>query len=223
MAKVPVHRLLKKEMVWLGTHYCKHRVTYLEHYNCYLKEHADHQPKEAYLDIETTNLKASYGIMLCWCLYDATGEKMYEDCITKSDLQGKTLDKRVVSSLVDTLRKFDRVYTFYGTKFDIPFARTRAVVHGLDFPIFQSVKHKDVYYIVRNKFCLHSNRLAVACEILLGETDKTRIDPGRWTKALMGDKEALAYILEHCEYDVKDLAKLHRKVIDFAGQPNTSI
>jgi uncharacterized protein YprB with RNaseH-like and TPR domain len=148
---------------------------------------------------------------------------MYEDCITKQDLQTETLDKRVVGSLIDMLRKFDRVYTYYGTKFDLPFARTRAVVHGLDFPIFQSVKHKDVYYIVRNKFCLHSNRLAVACEILLGETDKTRIDPGRWTKALMGDKKALDYILQHCRYDVTDLAKLHRKVEDFAGKPGTSI
>jgi uncharacterized protein YprB with RNaseH-like and TPR domain len=220
--RAPVHHLRKDEILWLHTHKCKHSHTYLEHYSCYLKEHG-HPEMEGYLDIETTNLKASYGIMLCWCIYDANGEKMYEDCITKSDLQGETLDKRVVGSLVDTLRKFDRVYTYYGTKFDIPFARTRAVVHGLDFPLFQSVKHKDVYYIVRNKFCLHSNRLAVACEILLGETDKTRIDPGRWTQALMGNKEALDYILQHCRYDVQDLAKLHRKVEHYAGKPGTSI
>lgn len=220
--RAPVHRLNKADMIWLGTHKCKHSHTYLEHYSCYLKECVEAQEKEGYLDIETTNLKASYGIMLCWCIYDANNNVMHEGRINKADLNG-TLDKRIVRELIECLKGFDRVYTYYGTKFDIPFARTRAIVHGLDFPIFRSVAHKDVYYIVRNKFCLHSNRLAVACEILLGETDKTRIDPGRWTRALMGDEEALNYILEHCRFDVLDLAKLHRKVEDFAGRPNSSI
>jgi uncharacterized protein YprB with RNaseH-like and TPR domain len=221
--KVPVHRLKKAEMVWLGTHRCKHGVTYLEHYNCYLREHVDKQEVEGYLDIETTNLKASYGIMLCWCIYDANNDVMYEGRITAKDLGSEDLDKRITQELIDTLRKFDRVYTYYGTKFDLPFVRTRAVVHGLDFPIFQSLYHKDVYYIVRNKFCLHSNKLVVACEVLLGKSDKTRITPDYWTRALMGHEDSLNYILQHCRYDVTDLAKLHRLVEDYAGRPNTSI
>lgn len=222
--KLPVHRLLKKDFVWLGTHNCKaHRVNYLAHYNCYIREHEERQEKEGYLDIETTNLKASYGIMLCWCIYDANNEVMHEGQITKEDLRDGTLDKRIVEELIETIQEFDWIYTYYGTKFDLPFCRTRAVELGLNFPVFQSIKHKDVYYIVRNKFCLHSNRLAVACEILLGESDKTRIDPKRWTAALQGNQEALDYILEHCRYDVTDLAKLHRKVEDYAGRPGTSI
>jgi len=147
---------------------------------------------------------------------------MYEAQISRDDLRGD-LDKRVIRDLIETLKLFDRIYTFYGTKFDLPFARTRAIIHELDFPIFQTVKHKDVYYIVRNKFSLHSNRLAVACDVLLGDTNKTRIDPNTWTKALMGDQKALDYILEHCRIDVTDLAKLHAKVEDYAGRPNTSI
>lgn len=222
MPRAPVHHLTKKEIEWLGANSCKHHHSFLEHYSCYLDEHGGKQ-LHGFLDIESSNLSASYGILLCWCIYDRNNDIMYEDCITKEDLKGN-LDKRVVQSAVDTMRKFTWIYTFYGTKFDLPFLRTRAIVHGIDFPKFKSgIYHKDVYYIVRNKFKLHSNRLAVACEILLGETDKTRIDPGRWTKALMGDKEALDYILEHCRYDVTDLAKLHRKVEDYAGKPGTSI
>jgi uncharacterized protein YprB with RNaseH-like and TPR domain len=161
--------------------------------------------------------------MLCWCIYDAENNKMHEGQITKADLASDNLDKRITQELIDTLRKFDRVYTFYGTKFDLPFVRTRAIVHGLDFPIFQTLYHKDVYYIVRNKFRLHSNKLVVACEVLLGKSDKTRITPDYWTKALMGDQKSLDYILQHCRYDCTDLALLHRKVEDYAGRPNTSI
>lgn len=221
--RAPVHRLKKAEMVWLGTHKCKHSHTYLEHYSCFLKENPDHEEKEGYLDIETTNLKASYGIILCWCIYDANNDIMHEGQITADDLSSSSLDRRVTKELIECMRGFDRVYTYYGTKFDLPFIRTRAVVHGLDFPIFQTLFHKDVYYIVRNKFCLHSNKLVVACEVILGKTNKTRITPDYWTRALMGHKPSLDYILEHCRYDVYDLAELHRAVEDFAGRPNTSI
>ena len=224
MAKLPIHRLKKAEMVWLGTHTCRdHGVSYLGHYNCYLKDHPEKKEVEGYLDIETTNLTASYGIMLAWCIYDANNEVMHEGLITRADLDSEDLDKRITQELIDKLREFDRVYTFYGTKFDLPFVRTRAIVHGLDFPIFQTLFHKDIYYIVRNKFRLHSNKLVVACEVLLGKTNKTRITPHYWTKALMGHKESLEYIMEHCRYDVIDTAALHRKVEDFAGRPNTSI
>ena len=223
MPPVPVHRLKKAELVWLGTHRCRHSHTYLTHYNCYLEEHADAQEREGYLDIETTNLQASYGIILCWCIYDAKNDIMHEGQITADDLASVHLDKRITQELIDCMRRFDRVYTFYGTKFDLPFIRTRAIVHGLDFPIFQTLFHKDVYYIVRNKFRLHSNKLVVACEVLLGKSDKTRITPDYWTRALMGHKESLDYILQHCRNDVTDLCKLHRKVEDYAGRPNTSI
>ena len=56
----PVHRLKKIEIVWLAKHKCKHGHTYLEHYNCYLKEMPDGriQEKVGFLDIETTGLDA---------------------------------------------------------------------------------------------------------------------------------------------------------------------
>ena len=220
--RAPLHHMKKADILWLHSHKCKHHHTYVEHYGCYLKEHGPDQ-KVGYFDIETTNLKATYGIMLCWCIYDKANDVMHESVITKKDLANGKLDKRVVQDLLNTMTKFDRIYTFYGTRFDLPFARTRAVVHGLKFPIFQSIQHQDVYYLVRNKFCLHSNRLAVACETLLGRTRKTRIDPNTWTSALQGKKAALDYIQTHCQYDVHDLADLHYMIEDYAGKPGTSI
>ena len=62
---VPLHRLKKQELVWLATHRCRHRHLYIEHYNCYLKEHPDRE-KIGFLDIESSNLDGDYGIMLSY-------------------------------------------------------------------------------------------------------------------------------------------------------------
>ncbi|GAG95595.1 unnamed protein product, partial [marine sediment metagenome] len=36
--RCPVHKLLKKEIIWLFDHNCKHGHNYAEHYACFLAE-----------------------------------------------------------------------------------------------------------------------------------------------------------------------------------------
>ena len=62
--KAPIHRLNKKELVWLGSHICRHGHTYLEHYNCYLQEKPSIEEKVGFLDIETFGLDADFAVML---------------------------------------------------------------------------------------------------------------------------------------------------------------
>ena len=149
-------------------------------------------------------------------------DKIYSRTVRPKELR-KDLDKQVVEQCIKDLLKFDRVVTYYGTGFDLPFVRTRAAVHGLDFPEFGQINHTDLYYIVRNKFQLSSNRLENACRVVLGETQKTRINSNIWLYALQGDKKSLEYIKEHCDYDVIDLEKLFEKVMPFRKISDLSI
>lgn len=169
----PVHRLNKKEIVKLGTRRCRHSHSYLEHYTCYLKEHPEKQERIGFLDIETTDFKADYGFMLTWCIKDSQSNKIYEDYITLKDIngikKGKDEDYRIVKSLIDTMLKFDKVVGYFSTRFDIPYIRTRALLNNLDFPLFGSLVHKDLYYIIRNKFKLSNNKLVTACSRLIGK------------------------------------------------------
>ena len=224
MAKLPINRMKKSEIAWLNDNMCRHGHTYLSHYSCFLEEKPDGplDIHSGYLDIETSNLAANYGIVYCYCIKDEQSDKIYERTITARELKSSTLDKEVIRQCIKDLENFDRVVTYYGTKFDIPFLRTRAVHHGLQFPEYGELIHTDVYYMVRNKFRLNSNRLNVACECLLGHTDKTRINSDYWIRAMGGDKEALDYITEHCRYDVLDLEKLHNVVIPFRKRLDTS-
>jgi uncharacterized protein YprB with RNaseH-like and TPR domain len=217
----PVNRLTKAEIIQLARGKCKHSHTYLDHYSCYLKENPD-QGKTGFLDIETSNLKGNYGLILTYCLKIKGEDKILSRSITKQELN-TCLDKQVVKQAVDDIQTCDRLVTYYGTKFDLPFLRTRAVMNGLDFPEFGQIYHTDVYYKVRNKFCLNSNRLQVACESLLGRSDKTRMDPFVWISALQGNPESLSYIYDHCVGDVLDLEKLHDLVCNFSGITKTSI
>lgn len=111
----------------------------------------------------------------------------------------------------------------HNTGFDFPFARARALVCGVDFPSYGSIKHTDLYYIMRNKFKISSRRLENCCRVLLGETQKTRIKNEYWRGAVRGDKESLAYVLEHNRYDVIDLEKLYEKSIGFSMAKGASI
>ena len=233
----PISKLKKSEILWLNNHYCKHSHRYLDHYSCFLKEVLNDpyyekkrgEPiplpqKTGYFDIEASNFQANFGIMLCYCIKEADSNKIWERCITPSEVRNpKILDKNVVKQLVKDLKHFDRICGFYSTKFDVPFVRTRAIYWGIDFPLFHEIYHTDVYYIVKRKFKLNSNRQQTAYNMLVGPSHKTHFGRDYWPRALAGDKEALKYVIEHCRIDVQELQELHEKVDPFVGKYNTSI
>lgn len=225
--KAPLTRLTKAEIIWLGNHRCTHRHTYLDHYNCYLTEVPGSNERIGFFDIETTGgFNADWGSMLSWCIKEGGQDKVYHDLLTKSDIASQPHgeeDRRIVTSCVKTLQEFDKVVTYYGKRFDMPYLRTRAMIMGIQFPEYGTTKHIDVYDIVKRKFKLSSNRMQNACEYIVGESDKTRLDHGIWKAAGRGDAEALKYILEHNIADVWDTEKLYNKVIKFVRKQDTSI
>jgi len=210
-----------QQLHWLLTHKCLHRHNYVRHFNCFIK---DYEIKErvGWLDIETSNLKANFGIVLCWCILDED-DNMYQDWLTKKDVLSGDEDKRVVSTCIDTMRSFDRVCGHYSTYFDIPFLRTRAIIHGLDFPKHGELYHTDAWRMAKTKLCLHSNRQAVVAESLQGKTIKTRISHPAWRQAMMGNEAAAMEVLEHCNCDVQDLKKNYNSLLPYCRILKSSI
>jgi uncharacterized protein YprB with RNaseH-like and TPR domain len=222
----PVHRLKVSEIRALAIWRCRHRHNGLEHYQCWLDEHPELQPRIGFLDIETSNLDANFGIMLTYCIKDSSGQPTLAASITPEDIKKFAPDKsdtRIAQQCIDDIQKFDTLVTFYGKRFDVPFLRTRAIVDGLDFPVFGSIKHIDVWDWARKKLRLNSNRLEVVCRTLFGETDKTHIEYKYWIGAARGDKDSIAWILDHNERDVNDLQRVFLKLQDFARRNDSSI
>ena len=211
----------KAELLELFKGRCKHGHTYAEHPACWVNE-KEEKIKIGYLDIETSNLKANFGIMLTYAIKERGSKKIYSGTITKKELEKGVLDKRLVKQCIEDMRKFDVVMGFYSTKFDIPFIRSRAMYWDLDFPLYGELQHKDVWYMVRAKMCLHSNRLESACKHL-GIEGKTHIESIYWIRALSGDKKSIDYILDHNKKDVIILEKLHDRVKDYVRDSTRSI
>ncbi len=223
MVLAPVNRLKKTEIVWLARHRCKHRHTYLEHFDCYKTELPQEGEKIGFLDIETSQLKANFGLTFCYCIKPLDSATIVGATITERELKSPILDRRIITQCVSDLQNFDRIVGFYSTRFDLPFIRTRALEWQIPFPEYGELAHTDVYYIARNKLALHSNRLESVADAILGKTRKSHLKPRIWVQALQGNKQALNYIYQHCQADVRDLQDVYLKLVPFAMNTKRSI
>lgn len=219
-------QMKKAEIIWAATHRCQHGSRYIEHPACYDRECRDSQ-KVGFLDIEASNLKADFGIVLCYCIAELDSDRIIGRVLTKEELFSTKYapDYKLMRDCVEDMRKFDRLIGYYSGdyKFDLPFLRTRAVSQGVEFPEYGSITFEDVYITVKAKFRLSSNRLATSSRMLVGETNKTPWASEHWIRAVQGNKKSLDYILDHCKKDVTDLKKLYLKVYPFTKHTNRSI
>jgi uncharacterized protein YprB with RNaseH-like and TPR domain len=175
-----------------------------------------------FLDIETTNLKANAGPMLSWALKVRGEKEVRYDVITRTELLDKTYDKRIVQSCIDNIREMDAVCTYFGSRFDIPFLRTRAIGMELDFPKYGEIFHWDLFYQARSKLLTHRKSLDVITTFM-GIKGKTNLDIGVWFDARFGDQAALDYVLEHNRQDTIILEKAFDKLEPYAKWSRTSI
>lgn len=222
MAKLNLARLRKDEIVWMSTHLCEHSHNYLAHPQCYKGV----QEKIGIWDIETSNLDADYGFILTWCIKPLGEDVIISDTITKEDIKKGTKgdeDRRVVGTLIDAIKGFDKVVGYYSKRFDAPYARARAMHMGIDFPLYGTIKHIDVYDAVKGKFRISRKRQEVACRFLLGHTEKTHVDGAIWRRAARGHAPSIAEVLDHNQRDVRDLEQLYKEVMQFSRRNDTSI
>jgi uncharacterized protein YprB with RNaseH-like and TPR domain len=215
----------KSSIIAMSKQRCKHGRSYVEHFRCYQSEHpsTDIPERIGFIDIETSNLDADFGIILTWCIKDSTTGKIFEDYITPADIRSGYEDRRIVASLIDTMKKFTLLCGHYSTRFDIPYIRARALIHGLEFPPYGSIRHFDTYFPSRSKLKLSSRRLDNLARVLIGKSDKTRVDARYWRDGVRGDPKAIRYILDHNRKDVVMTEKIYRTIVRFKKPSATSI
>ena len=174
-------------------------------------------------DIETATLEANVGNMLSWSITDVATNKTTSDCITRSEIvDGWGDDTRILGSMIEEMRKYDVLLTFWGTGFDMPYARARALDRKLDFPHYGSIAHIDMFYAARSLMKLHRRSLQAATEFL-GIAGKTHLDFAVWRKARLGHGPSLKYVVEHNRADTEILAALWPKLKPYRKWQKKSI
>jgi uncharacterized protein YprB with RNaseH-like and TPR domain len=216
-----------EELLWLGDNKCKHGHKFISHLNCWLEVGEVKPERIGFLDIETSNLSPAFGIILCWCIKDSESDYIYYDALTKNDVFSEDEDKRIIETCIDTMKQFDRIVGHYSSRFDIPYLRTRAVMHdnknALGFPKYGELIHTDTWMMAKSKFKFHSNRQNIIAETLYNDTIKTRINHRAWRRALQGNVNALRESLDHCEKDVLELEQNFYSMLPFYRLSRSSI
>lgn len=213
----PVERLKKSEIIQLRNRKCKkHRHSYLDHYQCFLTD-KNEQPKIGFLDIETSNLNGDFGFIFSYCILSDDG-KMFQRILSPKEIKSGEFDKNLLHQFCLDIKKFDKVITHYGDRFDGPFLRTRALLYGCDFPKPGMIRHVDMWMVLRKKFKLRNNRLQTYCDFYGIASKKHPMNPRQWQRANAGDPAALRWILTHNKEDVTSTAKLYRKLSPFVRE-----
>lgn len=211
------HLMLKAELLKYLTGRCRHSHTYAEHPACWWEEQQK-KPKVGYIDIETSNLDANYGMIITYCILDDETDEIIENVVDINDVRKGDFDKHLCKQLIKDMLKFDVLKGYWSTGFDIPFIRARCLKWKLDFPIYKTIDHKDVYYMVKRLMKLNRNSLEVACKHL-GIKGKNHVHADEWMQALMCDGEkqiqSINYILNHNKIDVKILKELDYRLKEF--------
>ncbi|HLG97243.1 MAG TPA: ribonuclease H-like domain-containing protein [Bryobacteraceae bacterium] len=207
---------------------CKHGRSFIDHYRCYERAYptaaeAAAPERIGVMDLECSGLQSDYSQLLTWVILDSATGEVYKDQITPSDIRSGIEDRRIVASLIEAMKSFTLLCGHYSTRFDIPYIRARALIHGLEFPPYGSIKHFDTYFLCRSKFKLSSRRLDNLARFLLGKSDKTRVDARYWRDGLRGDPKAIRYILDHNRKDVVMTEKLYNAIVKFKRPTATSI
>jgi uncharacterized protein YprB with RNaseH-like and TPR domain len=94
-----------------------------------------------------------------------------------------------------------------GKMFDIPFLNARLLINGHQ-PVEKRL-HIDLMYYARGQFMrIHSSRLDAVAQTFKIKSQKTLLVPEIWVEANLGNKEAMNYVVEHCEHDVLALSEI---------------
>lgn len=174
-------------------------------------------------DLETTNLNADFGFIICGSYMHLDEGKVHTVKISDSPGFNKdcTNDKWVVRELAKALQDSHILVAHYGAKFDVPYLNARLLAHGYD-PL-PPIPLVDTWRTARYQLKIHRNSLQSLTEFF-GYENKTRLSGPMWIKAMAGNRRAINYVVEHCEVDVRVLARVYRKLRPIIkGHPNVNL
>lgn len=160
-------------------------------------------------DIETTGLKADYGLILVIGLMRHHPKNYYHPTQLVLDTKQKDWEKAERKMLKDFLKFVEGetcFITYNGIRFDMPFLQARLAIQGL--PLMPKVRHLDMYYTVKRAFGYTvTSRRAKYLQALyrVGDPDapfKESSEVMTWLRATFSrNQEAFRKIMRHNMYE----------------------
>lgn len=177
-------------------------------------------PVSCCFDLETTNLSADFGIVLC-AVIKGTGEQpvVFRGDAYPNWQSRRSDDSALVRDIVAALSRYDIWVAHNGARFDVPFLRTRLLKWGL--PPLPNKKLVDPVLLARNKLRMNFNGLKAVSALIPMTHAKTEVHPELWQQAALdGSRKAMKYIVEHCVQDVLVLEQVVGALKEYSSTYN---
>ena len=173
----------------------------------------------ACFDLETSNLSANFGILLCANVKPWHGKSRTLH-IGQFEHEHRSNDKALVEAVIDELNKYTILVAHNGVRFDRPFLNSRAAMWGVP-PLSPKGNMVDPVQLARKHLRMSYNGLDSVAQFLQTKHQKTPVQGHLWIKAVLDrDPIALNEIIKHCELDVLVLEEVMEKLVPFVGQIN---
>lgn len=196
----------------------QYKPEYIEHVR------RSYTPKVLVFDIETAPMTAyvwkrwkenisldqtiSEWFMLAWSAKWLYSTEIMGDVLTPAEALLQD-DTRIVKHLWELVDEADIVIAFNGLNFDVPRMNTRFLACGLQPPKPYIVI--DPMKTLKSRFGLSSNKLDLLA-MLFGIETKLHTDFDLWKRCMMGDAEALEYMLKYNNKDVDILEEVYLRL-----------
>ena len=159
-------------------------------------------PTLAVFDLETTDLSADFGRLLCGSILSYPSMEMVTFRYDQWHDEPSD-DKQVAVAVRNHIEKHHFSCGYYSKGFDIPFLNTRLMINGER--ALKSGLHIDPIWFYRGwrGMKVRSSKMKVIAKVLGLEEQKMDVDDEVWINARHGNKEAMDIVCERCESDVR--------------------
>jgi uncharacterized protein YprB with RNaseH-like and TPR domain len=123
-------------------------------------------------------------------------------------------DRELAVTLRDYIEDNGDILVGWNSKlFDVAFLNSRLLKWG-ERPLRKDLKHIDLMYYAGGQFNRIGSRKLINVQKFSPDVDvsKTDVDWDTWALAGAGSKEALDYVVEHCEADILVLRKVFQQL-----------
>lgn len=168
-------------------------------------------------DLETTNLSALMGRILCASFYpiiEGKKTKAYTFRLDDKKYTGRSRidDNKLAVAIRDELEKYNMIIGWNSKLFDAPLLNARLA--KVNARPLRAQFHLDLMYYAGGGSMRIGSKKLVNVQKFFGLTEsKTDITWDNWNLAAGGDKAALDEVVHHCEQDVKVLAEAYWRML----------
>lgn len=156
-------------------------------------------------DIETTGFDRKKDTIIAFAYASIDGETLKSyNCIDLSELE-------LLMEMNIAFSSSSRIITWNGASFDMPFVSSRASIAGIRMP---NRTHIDLYSETRSLFTESGRSLDSVTKSLSMQSNNLPFSGKIWSKAAKNDIDAIKYVTNHCENDVKMLRDIWKRIME---------